>query len=190
MRDTVQQPSDHPFDQATRVAVHDGRRTGQTSDDYRAFVGPFGGATAATILRALIEHPDSAGDPLAFTVNFCAPIAAGAFDLDLRLVKANRSTQHWSVELTQDDVGVAAFATAVFAQRRQTWSHQPAGLPDTTPFDSHAGLSGPLGGALDQPVRIPLHRWRAGFAAADRTPSRRARTARSGSPTRCRARST
>jgi len=134
MRDMVHKPGDHPFDQATRVTLHDGRRTGQTSEDYRAFVGPFGGITAATILRALVEHPDAAGDPLAFTVNFCAPIAAGTFDLALRLVKANRSTQHWSVELTQDEVGVAALATAVFAQRRPTWSHQPAGLPAATPF--------------------------------------------------------
>jgi acyl-CoA thioesterase len=134
MRDTVHESGDHPFDQATSVSVHGGRRTGHTNDGYRAFVGPFGGATAATILRALVEHPDSAGDPLAFTVNFCAPIASGAFDLDLRLVKATRSTQHWSVTLTQDEVGVAALATAVFAQRRHTWSHQPAGLPDTKPF--------------------------------------------------------
>jgi acyl-CoA thioesterase len=134
MRDMVHKPGDHPFDQATRVTLRDGRRTGQTSEGYRAFVGPFGGITAATILRALVEHPDAAGDPLAFTVNFCAPIAAGTFDLALRLVKANRSTQHWSVELTQDEVGVAALATAVFAQRRPTWSHQPAGLPAATPF--------------------------------------------------------
>ena len=30
---------------------------GHASEDYWAFVGPFGGATAATILRALIDHP-------------------------------------------------------------------------------------------------------------------------------------
>ena len=92
----------HLFDDATRVSAGDSRWRGQTSDDYWAFVGPFGGATAATILRALIDHPQRAGDALALTVNFCAPIAQGAFDLDVRLVKANRSTQHWSVELSQD----------------------------------------------------------------------------------------
>lgn len=136
MHDTVRNLGQHPFDLATQVTIREGRRVGRTSDDYRAFVGPFGGFTAATILRALVEHPDAAGDPLAFTVNFCAPIAAGEFDLDLRLVKASRSTQHWSVELTQPEIGVAVTATAVLAQRRETWSHQAAQLPGATPFEA------------------------------------------------------
>jgi len=67
----------HLFDDATRVTAGDSRWQGRTSDDYWAFVGPFGGATAATILRALIDHPQRAGDPLALTVNFCALIAQG-----------------------------------------------------------------------------------------------------------------
>ena len=87
--------NDHLFDEATRVTAGDSRWQGRTSPDYWAFVGPFGGTTAATVLRALIEHPQAAGDPLALTVNYCAPIAEGPFDLDVRLVKANRSSQHW-----------------------------------------------------------------------------------------------
>jgi acyl-CoA thioesterase len=126
----------HLFDDATRVTAGDSRWMGQTSDDYWAFVGPFGGATAATILRALIDHPQRSGDPLSLTVNFCAPIAQGPFDLDVRLVKANRSTQHWSVELTQEGADVATFATAVFAARRPSWSHQPAQLPKAPPFEA------------------------------------------------------
>jgi acyl-CoA thioesterase len=125
----------HLFDDATRVTAGDSRWRGQTSDDYWAFVGPFGGATAATTLRALIEHPQRAGDPLSLTVNFCAPIAQGAFDLDLRLVKANRSSQHWAVELSQDGADVATLATAVFAERRPSWSHQQAEFPQAKPFE-------------------------------------------------------
>ncbi len=127
--------SRHIFDEATRVTVGDSCWQGQTSDDYWAFVGPFGGVTAATILRALIDHPQRAGDPLALTVNFCAAIAQGAFDLDIRLVKANRSTQHWSVEMTQGGAGVATLATAVFAERRPSWSHQQARFPQATPVE-------------------------------------------------------
>ena len=119
----------HLFDDATRVTAGDSRWQGQTSDDYWAFVGPFGGATAATILRALIDHPQRSGDPLSLTVNFCAPIAEGAFDLDVRLVKANRSTQHWCVELTQGGGEVATLATAVFAERRPSWSHLSHRVP-------------------------------------------------------------
>jgi acyl-CoA thioesterase len=123
----------HLFDDATRVTAGDSR--GRTSEDYWAFVGPFGGATAATILRALIDHPQRSGDPLSVTVNFCAPIAQGGFDLDVRLVKANKSTQHWSVELTQGGTEVATLATAVFAERRPSWSHQQAEFPQAPPFE-------------------------------------------------------
>jgi len=57
-----------------------------------AFVGPFGGVTAATMLRAIIEHPQRTGDPLALTVNFCAPIAPWGRSISTsRLIKANRS---------------------------------------------------------------------------------------------------
>ena len=118
----------HLFDDATKVTAGDSRWQGHTSPDYWAFVGPFGGCTAATILRALIDHPQRAGDPLAMTVNYCAPIAEGAFDLDLRLVKANRSSQHWCVEMTQGGGEVATLATAVFAERRPSWSHPQAQL--------------------------------------------------------------
>jgi len=126
----------HLFDDATRVTAGDSRWRGRTSEDYWAFVGPFGGATAATILRALIEHPQAAGDPLALTVNYCALIAQGDFDLDVRLVKANRSTQHWAVELTQDGDDVRTLATAVFAERRPSWSHQQAPMPESKPFET------------------------------------------------------
>src|SRR4051794_31170925 len=126
----------HLFDDATRVASGDSRWSGHTSDDYWAFVEPFGGVTAATMLRAIIEHPQRSGDPLSLTVNFCAPIEQGAFDLDVRLIKANRSTQHWSVELTQGGADVATFATAVFAVRRPSWSHQPTDFPGAPPFEA------------------------------------------------------
>jgi len=124
----------HLFDEATRVTAGDSRWQGRTSPDYFAFVGPFGGFTAATILRALTEHPQRSGDPLSLTVNYCAPIAEGEFDLDVRLVKANRSSQHWCVELSQGGGEVAALATAVFAERRPSWSHQAVQMPDTKPF--------------------------------------------------------
>jgi len=125
----------HLFDEATRVTATDRRWQGSTSDDYWAFVGPFGGATAATILRALINHPQRTGDPLSLIVNYCAPIAQGIFDLDLRLVKANRSSQHWCVEISQGGGETATLATAVFAQRRPSWSHQVAEFPGATPFE-------------------------------------------------------
>jgi acyl-CoA thioesterase len=126
--------TEHVFDKATHVAPGDSQWSGHTSDDYWAFIGPFGGATAATMLHAIIGHAQRDGDPLSLTVNYCAPIARGPFDLDVRLIRANRSTQHWSVELTQGGE-VSAFATAVFAIRRPSWSHQPRQRPDATSFE-------------------------------------------------------
>src|SRR3954447_10772880 len=128
-------PPLHLFDEATRVTAGDSRWQGRTSPDYWAFVGPFGGVTAATVLRALVEHPQASGDPLAMTVNYCAPIAEGPFDLDVRLVKANRSSQHWCVELSQGDGEVSTLATAVLAERRPSWSHQQAEYPGAKAYE-------------------------------------------------------
>jgi acyl-CoA thioesterase len=127
--------TEHLFDRATRVTAGDSRWQGQTSEDYWAFVGPFGGITAATILRALLDHPERSGDPLSLSVNFCAPIAEGEFELDVRLVRANRSTQHWSVELSQGGTDVTTVAMAVFATRRDSWSHHQAVFPQATSFE-------------------------------------------------------
>ncbi len=129
-------PAPHPFDVATAVVRNaDGSWRGSTSENYWAFVGPFGGFTAATMLRTILDHPERSGDPLTLTTNLCAPIAAGSFRLQSRLVRATRSTQHWQVELSQDD-GVAAIATAVLATRRESWAHQPAKRPNAPAFEA------------------------------------------------------
>jgi len=124
----------HVFDQAIALEGSGDRLSGTASEAYWAFVGPFGGITAATILRALTSHPRRAGHPLAVTVNYCAPIAKGRFDIALRLVRENRSSQHWQVELSQAGI-VVILASAVFAARRASWSHQEAPFPHAPPFE-------------------------------------------------------
>jgi acyl-CoA thioesterase len=120
----------HPLDEATSlVPAADHRWTGHTSKNYWAFIGPFGGATAATLLRAALDHPERIGDPLALTVNYCAPIAEGELQIVARPAKTNRSTQHWTMELFQQDGDILATATAVFAKRRPGWSHEIASMP-------------------------------------------------------------
>lgn len=131
---TALQDTMHPFDRATQVTAVDGGWRGESCADYFAFVGPFGGTTAATMLRAILIQPERIGDPLSVTVNFCAPVGNGGFDLAVRLMKATRSTQHWMVELLQNGE-VATFMTAVFAARRPSWSHQAATMPNAPPFD-------------------------------------------------------
>ncbi|MCL2714708.1 MAG: thioesterase family protein [Alphaproteobacteria bacterium] len=124
----------HVFDQAIALEGAGDLFRGTASEAYWAFVGPFGGITAATILSALTLHPGHAGHPLALTVNYCAPVAAGTFDIALRLVRQNRSSQHWLVELSQAGI-VVTFASAVFAARRASWSHQEAPFPHAPPFE-------------------------------------------------------
>lgn len=111
----------HPFDAAVALELQgDGVWRGHTSPAYANMVGPFGGLTAAQVLRAVLLHPQRQGDPVAYTVNFCAPVADGEFLLLARPARTNRATQHWIVEMRQGDQTVAT-ATAVTAQRRETW---------------------------------------------------------------------
>jgi len=132
--------ANHPFDRATHLERTGGGLRGSTSDDYFAFIGPFGGITTATLLRSVFEDLERSGDPLAITVNFCAPVASGSFDIALTLSRANRSTQHWSMVLSQQETGVAATATAIFAVRRSGFSHQPARPPEVPPYETLTAL--------------------------------------------------
>lgn len=123
----------HPFDDAIRLQYKGATTfTGSVSSAYANMVGPFGGITNAQLLNAAMQHPKRIGEPIALTVNFASPIADGAFDIDASAVRTNRSTQHWSINLTQNGE-VAATATAVFAKRRETWSaleeQPPKNLP-------------------------------------------------------------
>ena len=110
---------------------------GQTHPGYGNMVGPFGGVIAATLLNAVMRHPRRLGEPVSQTVHFAAPIADGAFSVHTRIVRTNRSTQHWLVELLQNEE-VAAFATFVTALRRDTWAALDAVFPEVPPAASIA----------------------------------------------------
>lgn len=126
----------HPLDEATRLEpMGDGLFAGQTSDAYWNFGGPFGGVTAATLMRAAMDQIGRVGDPVSITVNFTAAIVRGPFLVAARLIRAGKYLRHWYIELTQGGV-VAANATAVFAERRKTWSHSPTPFPDVPPSEA------------------------------------------------------
>ncbi|WP_435278621.1 acyl-CoA thioesterase [Rhodococcus yananensis] len=123
----------HVFDAAVDLTTIDaGRYTGSTHPAYANMVGPFGGITAATLLNAVRLHPEVLGQPLSLTVNFAAPIEYGDFEVTAHPVRTNRSSQHWTIELTQDGV-VTTTATAVFGKRRETWSSTELGRPTAPP---------------------------------------------------------
>ena len=70
-------------------------------------VGPFGGATAAVLLNAVLKHDKRLGDPVSITVNFAGPIEDGPFTIAAKPTRTNRSTQHWSMTLFQHDGQIA-----------------------------------------------------------------------------------
>ncbi|MDB5872273.1 MAG: hypothetical protein JWQ07_1715 [Ramlibacter sp.] len=122
--------SPHAFDVAIALAPQgDGVWQGHTSPAYANMIGPFGGATAAQALNAVLQHPGRQGEPVAFTVNFAAALADGPFLVYARPVRTNRSTQHWIVETRQGEQTVAT-ATAVTALRRDTWGATEVPMPD------------------------------------------------------------
>ena len=119
----------HPFDQAIALELQpDGHWLGHTSPAYANMVGPYGGITAAQMLNAVLLHPKRLGDPLALTVNYAAGVADGPFVLQARPARTNRSTQHWVIELLQDGQSVIT-ATAITAQRRDTWGADDEPMP-------------------------------------------------------------
>ena len=126
-------PTTFDFDQATLLQdLGEGRYSGSTYSAWLNMVGPFGGITAAVLLQAVMLHPKRLGNPVSFTVNFCAGVAEGAFDVTAKPARTNRSTQHWTIELTQAG-SIVITATAVTAVRRATFSSIESHMPVLTP---------------------------------------------------------
>lgn len=154
----------HPFDQSialSPVSAH--RFSGQTCPAYANMVGPFGGTTAAVMLNAVLQHPSREGEPIALTVNFAGPVADGVFEIEALPVRTNRSTQHWVLRLEQGGA-VCATGSAVFAQRRQTWSAPEAQPPQDMPPADTLPRS-PLRGGAPAWVRAYDMRFAPGEAA-------------------------
>lgn len=124
----------HPFDTATTLQPQaDGSCTGATHADYWNMVGPYGGITAAIMLQAVMQHPDRLGEPVALTVNYAAGVAEGPFRVMAVAARTNRSTQHWTVTLSQTDASgasqISTTATLITAKRRDTWGVNEAQMP-------------------------------------------------------------
>lgn len=126
----------HALDDAARLERRgEGRYAGATSPAYANMAGPFGGVTAAALLNAVLLDPRRLADPIALTVNFCASIADGPYEIETKLQRGGRTTQHWSMELAQNGA-VAATASAVCGARKPVWSHYPVKGPPAPARDS------------------------------------------------------
>jgi acyl-CoA thioesterase len=122
--------STHVFDEAIALERQaNGHWLGYTSPGYANMMGPYGGISAAQLLNAVLLHPERLGDPVALTVNFAAAVADGAFEIQARAARTNRSTQHWMIEMVQDGQTVLT-ATAMTAVRRETWGQNEVPMPE------------------------------------------------------------
>jgi acyl-CoA thioesterase len=126
----------HSLDAALQMApAGDGRLSGVTSDAYWNFAGPFGGYVAALFMKAVMGDARRLGPPVAQTVNFCGPLAKGAFEIAVKIARGGKATQHWSLELLQGE-DILATCSIVCANRRETFAHQVAVAPDVPTANS------------------------------------------------------
>jgi len=131
----------HVFDEALQLQpLPGGAWLGHTHPAWWNMVGPFGGITAATVIQAIGLHPDALGAPVALTVNYVAALARGPFVVALRIVRTNRSSQHWLVEITQTtpegETATVLTGTAITALRRETFNASDYPMP-AVPQPSH-----------------------------------------------------
>ncbi|HSV57914.1 MAG TPA: thioesterase family protein [Variovorax sp.] len=138
----------HPFDKALKLEHSDlrvGQFSGHTSPDYWNMVGPFGGTTAAIVLQSVLQHPELLGVPVALTVNFAAALEAGEFEVQATPVRTNRSTQHWTVQISQKGE-INTTGTVFTALRRDTWGEIDMPMPEAPrPSDVERLSIGPKG---------------------------------------------
>ena len=122
----------HRLDKAIALTpVADGDTSvlrGETTPEYWNMVGPFGGSTAATLLRAVLMQPNVHGEPISLTVNYAGPIGEGEFEIAVKAERTNRSNQHWTITQTQGGE-VMTTGSAVFAVRKDTWTDVEAVAP-------------------------------------------------------------
>ncbi|MFT3718964.1 acyl-CoA thioesterase [Pseudorhodoferax sp.] len=126
--------STHPFDQAVALRHEGGDHyRGTPHPAWANMVGPFGGITAASALQGVLAHPQLLGAPVALTVNYAAALAPGEYRLAAVPVRTNRSTQHWTLAMTQPGADgqpeTVLTGTAVTAVRRETWGLSDEAMP-------------------------------------------------------------
>jgi acyl-CoA thioesterase len=112
------------------------RSEGRTDPAYWNIAGPFGGWIASQLLGRVLDDPRRRGDPISTSTSFVGPIEEGAFSIDVRLLRANRSTDFWWAELRQERGGVeqvCAYATVSCALRPSTLAHLEQTMPDAPP---------------------------------------------------------
>src|SRR5262245_40018653 len=75
--------------------------SGRADGRYRNAIGPFGGWTAALLLKSVLGMPEARGAPLALDAQFMGAIDDGEFEVRVSASRQNRSVGFWRSELWQ-----------------------------------------------------------------------------------------
>ncbi|MDP2214229.1 thioesterase family protein [Phenylobacterium sp.] len=136
----------HDFDEA--LPLHPaGPRLWDSRIDKRYWnmIGPWGGWTAALLLKAVLAEGDHGGTPVAMTVNLMGGLDESPLSLSTRPVRQGKSVEFWTSELIQNNAAVA-MAMVTLGQRRETFSTHEASFPDgVTPPEAIEGVPGRAG---------------------------------------------
>ena len=138
----------HPLDASLELeAIGGSAGTGaafraRTSDRYRNAIGPFGGWTAALLLKGVLVMAQARGAPLSLDALFMGPIDDGEVEVRVALLRQNRSVGFWRSELWQHG-RMCAHAQIALTVQRSGLALQDASLPQVPPPESVAVYTNP-----------------------------------------------
>lgn len=129
----------HPLDasldlQAVTPAPHGAAAafSSHPSDLYRNAIGPFGGWTAALLLKSVLRMPEARGAPLALDALFMGAMDDGELDVRVFALRQNRSVGFWRSEVWQAG-RICAHAQVTMSTARDSMVLQDARFPDVPP---------------------------------------------------------
>jgi len=103
-----------------------------------AFVGQFGGWTAAALLKAALGEAAEGQHARSFTAHFFTPVRPGALSVAVRALRRGKSVSFWQADLVQgEDVRAQAVVT-VGAGREDAHAYQFPPHPDAPPADAES----------------------------------------------------
>ena len=123
------------------VAERDGNglRRMQPDRAYWNNIGPFGGWTAAVLMKAMLEDAQALAaemQPVSQTVDYMTGLKEDPLLVATACDRAGRSTQFWTASLRADGAPTAAVrSTAVFGPRRATGGYAERTMPEVPAAD-------------------------------------------------------
>lgn len=129
-------PSLHPFDTAVQLKRQSDRDwIGKTIPDYHNMVGAFGGIVSASLMNAILSDERTIGHPVSMTINYCAALGDGEFEISSDVMRKGKYTQHWNLSLTQNSKLTATASIVMGVRSPDVFSHHSTNAPEVPKFE-------------------------------------------------------